>query len=152
MQSNPRTMIDMFVLDSDHLSILQRPDAVEFKNLASRCAGRPANDFFVTIISFHEQINGWTKYIARAKQSDGLVRGYAELEGILDTFARAQVLPFGSAAAHVYDDLRAQRIRVGAMDVRIAAIVIANQMTLLTRNTVDFERIPNLAFEDWTAS
>lgn len=37
-----------------------------------------------------------------------------------------------------------------AMDLRIAAIVIANQMTLLTRNTVDFERVPNLAFEDWT--
>ena len=36
------------------------------------------------------------------------------------------------------------------MDLRIAAIVIANQMTLLTRNTVDFERVPNLAFEDWT--
>jgi len=38
------------------------------------------------------------------------------------------------------------------MDLRIASIAIANQITLLTRNTVDFERIPNLLFEDWTVS
>lgn len=64
----------------------------------------------------------------------------------------AQVLAFSAAAADVYDDLRQQRVRVGAMDLRIAAIVIANQMTLLTRNTVDFERVPDLTFEDWTVS
>ena len=81
-----------------------------------------------------------------------MARGYTELEGVLDTFARAQVLPFSAAAADVYDELRKRRVRVGAMDLRIASIVIANQMTLLTRNTVDFERVPNLAFEDWTVS
>jgi tRNA(fMet)-specific endonuclease VapC len=36
------------------------------------------------------------------------------------------------------------------MDLRIASIAIANQMTLLTRNRVDFERVPGLMFEDWT--
>ncbi|MFT5325802.1 MAG: hypothetical protein ACI8P0_003674 [Planctomycetaceae bacterium] len=36
------------------------------------------------------------------------------------------------------------------MDLRIRAIAIANEMTVLTRNTVDFEKIPNLAVEDWT--
>ncbi len=80
------------------------------------------------------------------------MRGYAKLEGILDSFARAQVLPFSDSAADVYEELRSQRVRVGTMDLRIASIVIANQMTLLTRNTVDFERIPNLAFADWTSS
>jgi tRNA(fMet)-specific endonuclease VapC len=35
------------------------------------------------------------------------------------------------------------------MDLRIAAIAIANQMTLLTQNTVDFERIPGLQIDDW---
>ncbi len=78
------------------------------------------------------------------------MRGYTELERVIEGFAKAQVLPFSTASAEVYDDLRKRRVRVGAMDLRIAAIVIANQMTLLTRNTVDFERVPNLAFEDWT--
>jgi tRNA(fMet)-specific endonuclease VapC len=142
----------MYVLDSDHLSILQRERGPEFDILVKRCAGFPASDFFVTIISFHEQVNGWTKYISRARNAHALTRGYTELEGILDSFARAQVLPFSSAAADVYDDLRKRRVRVGAMDLRIASIVVANQMTLLTRNTVDFERVPDLAIEDWTVS
>jgi tRNA(fMet)-specific endonuclease VapC len=90
------------------------------------------------------------EFIARAKDSRSLIRGYTELEGVIEGFARSQLLPFSTASAEVYDDLRKQRVRVGAMDLRIAAIVIANQMTLLTCNTVDFERVPNLAFEDWT--
>lgn len=142
----------MYVLDSDHLSILQRQKGTDFDNLMRRCATFKATDFFVTIVSFHEQVNGWTRYIARARKSTELTRGYTELEKLIESFARAQVLAFSAAAAEVYDDLRQQRVRVGAMDRRIAAIVIANQMTLLTRNTVDFERIPDLAFEDWTES
>jgi tRNA(fMet)-specific endonuclease VapC len=141
----------MFVLDSDHLSILQRQaPAGEYRNLAKRVAAYSPSDFFVTIVSFHEQVNGWAAFVARAKDSAGLVRGYTGLEGILSDFARAQVLPFSPAAADVYDDLRKNRVRVGPMDLRIASIAIANQMTVLTSNTVDFERIPNLSFEDWT--
>jgi tRNA(fMet)-specific endonuclease VapC len=80
------------------------------------------------------------------------VRGYRELEGILSDFARAQVLPFSAAAADIYDDLRRSRIRVGPMDLRIASIAVANQMTVLTTNALDFQRVPNLSFEDWTRS
>lgn len=140
----------MYILDSDHLSILQRQQGQEFENLARRCSALQPVDFFVTIVSFHEQFNGWTKYVARGKDSGALVRGYTELETVVDSFARAQVLPFSAAAADVYDELRKQRVRVGAMDLRIASIAIANQMTLMTRNTVDFERVPNLNFADWT--
>jgi tRNA(fMet)-specific endonuclease VapC len=38
------------------------------------------------------------------------------------------------------------------MDLRIASIALANNMTLLTRNTVDFERVPGLIQEDWTTA
>ena len=143
----------MFILDSDHLSILQRQGpADEYRNLANRIAAYSASHFFVTIISFHEQVNGWTAYVGRARESAGLVRGYRELEGILSDFARAQVLPFSTAAADICDDLRRGQIRVGSMDLRIASIAIANQMTVLTRNAVDFQRVPSLSFEDWTMS
>jgi tRNA(fMet)-specific endonuclease VapC len=140
----------MYLLDSDHLSILQRQRGPEFEALAKRCSDLKGEDFFVSIILFHEQFNGWIKYIAQAKDSASLVLGYTELEKVVDNFARAQVLGFGPAAAEIYDDLRKQRIRIGAMDLRIASIAIANQLTLLTKHTVDFERVPNLVFSDWT--
>lgn len=96
----------MYVFDSDHLSILQRQAGEEFGNLMSRCSATSASDFFVSIVSFHEQVNGWTKYVARAKDARSLVRGYAKLEGILDSFAHAQVLSFSDSAADVYEELR----------------------------------------------
>ncbi|MFN9605148.1 MAG: hypothetical protein ACK6A7_17105 [Planctomycetota bacterium] len=65
----------MYPLDSDHLSILQRQQGPEFETLAKRCFSGKAEDFFVAIVSFHEQFNGWTKYIAQAKDSLSLVRG-----------------------------------------------------------------------------
>ena len=60
-----------------------------------------------------------------------------------------QLLPFDQKAADVFDDLVRQKLGVGTMDLRIAAIAIANQMMLLTQNTVDFERIPNPQIDDW---
>lgn len=62
------------------------------------------------------------------------------------------LLPYGESADEVFRELKQKKIRVGTMDLRIGATAIANGMTVLTRNTVDFERIPELQFEDWTAS
>ncbi len=36
------------------------------------------------------------------------------------------------------------------MDLRIAAIALTKSMTVLTRNAVDFQKVPNLLVEDWT--
>jgi tRNA(fMet)-specific endonuclease VapC len=36
------------------------------------------------------------------------------------------------------------------MDLRIAAVALTRNMSVLTRNLVDFERVPGLTVEDWT--
>ena len=59
------------------------------------------------------------------------------------------LLSFDQKAAEVYDELNLKKLRVGSMDLRIASIAIANQMTLITQNTVDFEGIPGLLLQDW---
>jgi tRNA(fMet)-specific endonuclease VapC len=41
--------------------------------------------------------------------------------------------------------------RIGARDCQIAAIAISLGFTVITRNTRDFQRIPDVKFEDWTA-
>jgi tRNA(fMet)-specific endonuclease VapC len=45
--------------------------------------------------------------------------------------------------------LKASKLNVGTMDLKIASTVLANEATLLTRNTRDFARIPGLRVEDW---
>ena len=72
-------------------------------------------------------------------------------QGILADFARMNVLPFDSQAAEKSAELRKSGVRVGTMDLRIGSIALVRGLTVLTRNTVDFERIPGLQIEDWTA-
>jgi tRNA(fMet)-specific endonuclease VapC len=141
----------MFLFDTDHLGLLQRQRGREFETLRDRLQRHDESQFFVAIVSFHEQIQGWNAYIARARNEESVAQVYLKLEGILMDFARAQVLPYSPVAADVFTELRRQRIRIGTMDLRIGAIAIASGMTVLTRNTVDFEKIPSLSVEDWTA-
>jgi hypothetical protein len=48
--------------------------------------------------------------------------------------------------------LRRSRLRIGTMDLKIAAIVLARDALLLSRNLDDFSHIPDLHVADWTSS
>jgi tRNA(fMet)-specific endonuclease VapC len=140
----------MYLLDTNHVTCWQYANSAEFGLLRTRLEQANELDVFVSIVSFHEEIVGWNKYLARAKNSPSLVKAYSKFEQILQDFGRMQLLPFDQKAADIFDDLVRQKLgQVGTMDLRIAAIAIANQMILLTQNTVDFERIPNLQIDDW---
>ncbi|MEH2114883.1 type II toxin-antitoxin system VapC family toxin [Nostoc sp.] len=79
-----------------------------------------------------------------------MIRGYAVLLEILQSFATAPILPFDAGAIALFDQLRSQRVRVSTMDLRIAAIAISRNLVLLTRNVSDFNKVPGLVMEDWT--
>ncbi|MEL6903712.1 MAG: type II toxin-antitoxin system VapC family toxin, partial [Cyanobacteria bacterium J06606_4] len=49
-----------------------------------------------------------------------------------------------------FEKMRSRKVRVGTMDLRIAATALSNNLTLLTRNMKDFDKVPNLHTEDWT--
>lgn len=71
-----------------------------------------------------------------------------------DTFlAPFTSLPFDDAAADAYATIRtapALRVqRIGPNDLLIAAIAVANGVTLVTHNTGEFGRVPGLLIEDW---
>lgn len=65
-------------------------------------------------------------------------------------------LPFDDAAARIAGDLRAHLAAlgtpIGPYDLQIAAIALANDVILVTHNTREFSRVPNLRIEDWEAS
>jgi len=140
----------MFLLDTDYAVLLQRGTGPELVRLLDRMAAHSAEAFFYPVVAFHEQMLGANAFISRAKSRREVVRGYRMLHQILADFSTAQVLPFDDAAAEEFETLRRQGIRVGTMDLRIASIALARELTVLTRNLVDFERIPGLIVEDWT--
>lgn len=60
------------------------------------------------------------------------------------------LLPFDADAAARFDDLKKAKINIGTNDLKIAAIALANDAVVLTRNTQHFGKVPNLRTEDWT--
>lgn len=64
------------------------------------------------------------------------------------------VLDFPSAAAPLFGEIRAHLRRVGTpignYDLLIAAHALHLAVTLVTSNTREFSRVPDLRIEDWT--
>lgn|SRR5262249_26617732 len=139
-----------FLLDTDHISILQKQTGPEYAALIARIAQVRRADLAFCIVSFHEQVLGCNTYVAQAKTATDVVRGYWMFDRVLSAFAAAVVLPFDTDASLVFDGLAAQRIRVPTMDLRIGSIALSQGLTLLTRNARDFSKVPGLIFEDWT--
>ncbi len=103
------------------------------------------------IISIHEQVMGWHTYIARSSALTRVIRGYEMFQVVLADFVKAQLLVFDAAAASEFESFRRQRVRIGTMDLRIAATARPRRYTVLSRNLVDFQKVPGLVVEDWTA-
>ena len=53
-------------------------------------------------------------------------------------------------AAAEFQRISSLRLRIGTMDLKIAAIVLVNDATLLSHNTKDFGKIEGLKPENWT--
>lgn len=52
-------------------------------------------------------------------------------------------------AAYIRATLQKQGNSIGAYDIQIAAIALSLNMTLLTNNTSEFERVEGLKLENW---
>lgn len=85
-----------------------------------------------------------------AMKSANPERNFALQQAFLNRFVS---LPFDDLAATTFGTVRAQvEIRgmpIGAYDLQIAAITLANNLTLVTHNTREFERVDGLQIEDW---
>jgi len=139
-----------YLLDTDHLSILQRRAGAEYRRLSTWMAQLLPVDFACCVVSLHEQLMGAHNFLSQAKNSAGLVRGYQLLQHLPRDNLAFQLQPFDAATAVIYDQLRGQNLRVGAMDLRLASIALSQNLIVLTRNLRDFGRVPGLAVEDRT--
>jgi tRNA(fMet)-specific endonuclease VapC len=74
----------------------------------------------------------------------------AALDALIGPFSS---LPYDNAAADLFVSIRRHLESLGQIigpyDLQIAAIALANGCTLVTHNTAEFSRVPNLVLEDW---
>jgi tRNA(fMet)-specific endonuclease VapC len=139
-----------YLLDTDVLTLLERGGADSLP-LQLRLAEVPAADVGTTVVNYEEKMRGWLARAAQANTPEKLVAVYARLLVHIETFAGVPILPFDEAAAAQFELLRRARVRIGTMDLKIAAVALAMGATVLTRNVSDFSKVPSLRFEDWSS-
>jgi tRNA(fMet)-specific endonuclease VapC len=140
----------MYIFDTDHFSLLERKDNPEGQRLYFRFSSLKPEERVTTIITFEEQVRGWTTYLAKARSVKDQVAIYRKLKKSLEHYCKIQVPDFDERAAAEFERLQKQRIRIGTMDLKIAAIALAHDAVLLSRNLRDFSRVPELKVEDWS--
>ena len=138
------------LLDTDHLSVLQWQEQPACDRLLARLDQLPPDDIATSIVSFHEQVQGWQAYLSRTRKPSQVVLAYAKLEALWRWFLKMNVLSFSDEAQAQFTNLRRQCPRLQTMDLRIASIALVTHSTLLSRNLRDFRRVPGLTVEDWT--
>jgi tRNA(fMet)-specific endonuclease VapC len=141
----------MVVLDTDHVSLLEWINNPNRERLVRRLEKLPLNEIATTIVSYEEQTRGWLAHLARARKLSEQVKAYGRLRKHLEAYLSITVLDFDEHAAVRFQNLRQTRLRIGTLDLRIAAIALAQDATLLSGNLADFRKVPGLRVEDWTA-
>jgi tRNA(fMet)-specific endonuclease VapC len=141
-----------YLLDTDHLSILQRQTGEGYNNLSEKMARYPLSDFGISTVTFHEQILGCHAYINRSHRWQDTVKGYEIMTKLINNFKTLPLVSFDVGAARVFEQIKSQRIQLAKMDARIASIALSRGLILLTRNHKDFGKVPELPIEDWTVN
>jgi tRNA(fMet)-specific endonuclease VapC len=138
--------MSLFILDTDTLTLYQRGHPV-----VQRVGATSPNQLAITVITVEEQLSGWYSLLRSAKTPERLSKAYDQLAEAVKILGSFQILSFSETAILRYEQLKAQKLNIRKMDLRIAAITLENGGILVTRNVQDFGRVPKRTHEDWTA-
>lgn len=117
-------------------------------DLASRVAGRQDEEVFLSVIAASELLHG----VHRATDPAIRARRLAFVEAVLTRFPVLEIdLEVARVHAALWSSLAQQGAMIGVHDSWIAATCIAHDLTLITGNTREFDRVPGLRFENWLA-
>ena len=135
------------VLDTNHFREL-RENSLVGQRLRDRIT-ESAADVFISIVAAEESLHGRVIFIRRSRAGAAQVEGYARLHTCIEALHKLTILPFDHDAAAQFDALEKLRLRIGSMDQKIAAICLSHDALLLSRNLVDFQKVPGLRAENW---
>ena len=136
----------MFLLDTNVLSELRRRERTH-PHVAGWIGSVDESELYLSAITILE-IELGTLALERTDPTQGrLLRAWIQ-QKVLPSFA-GRILAIDSAVAQCCARLHVPDPRPDR-DAMIAATAIVHQMTVATRNTVDFEPMPVALFNPWT--
>jgi tRNA(fMet)-specific endonuclease VapC len=138
--------MSLYVLDTDSVQLYQdgHPQMVR------RVRAVAPSERAISVMTIEEQLSGWYTQLRQAKDPDRLAWAYRRLAVTVRFLAQIEVLDFDRPAIDRYEDLRKRKLKIGKMDLRIAATGLERGAILVTRNVRDFRQVPGLQIEDWS--
>jgi toxin FitB len=135
----------MFLLDTNVISELRRPQRAN-PNVVAWAAAFPAANFFLSAISMLEIEIGTLQLVRKDPVQGALLRAWID-EQILPRF-EGRILPVDTNVAQ-----RCARLHVpdprSERDALIAATALVHSLTVVTRNTADFEATGVVLLNPW---
>ena len=132
----------MFLLDTNIVSYWMRGDQL----VIGRIRAQSPSDLALSAITLAEIWYGIEKSPVKKKERRARIERIASL---------LPIYPFDELAARSYAVIRARLetggTRISERDTQIAAIAMANRLTLVTHGMREFIRIEHLKVEDWAA-
>ena len=135
-----------WLFDTDHVSLHERG----YPGLKNRLETAPPGSIATSVVTVEEMLRGRLAVLARRSAGDARVHAYDKFLESVRFFGSVPVVRFDLACEARFRELRAQGIRVGSQELRIASTALVDDLVLVTRNTRDFTRIPGLSVEDWS--
>lgn len=132
----------MYLFDTDAISqIIRKTPALSF---IKRLASVSPDDQFTTTITVGELVYG-------AYKSDRPSYFLEKLDMIV--WPNINILPFDEEAAKIYGGKKAEMEKKGIVlsepDMRISAIALHHNLTIVTGNTRHFSKVHGLMVENW---
>jgi len=113
------------------------------KELIKQITTRRPGDIGISMITIAELVHGAQKSSRTEQNMNALDQFLLPLE----------IADFDQSAAVIYGHMRTylenKGTIIGSMDMLIAAHAMSLEVALVTNNTREFKRIPNLKIEDW---
>ncbi len=139
----------MHLLDSDTATLVYFG---RNENVRRRFEAFPQRDTLgLSIVTWSEILRGRCDALAKAGTAQEWLESEQRLQTTMDWFEGFSIIGIGSAAEQLERLLKIKKFRFkgGRADLLNACIALANDATLVTRNTKDFATIPNLKLENW---
>jgi tRNA(fMet)-specific endonuclease VapC len=130
----------MYLLDTNVCIKLLNGDAIAVTKMLAQ--QEPEDICLYTVVQFELYYGAY--------RGSKTTQSLSKLTRFFDQFL---ILPFDESAAKIAGQIRSQLNKlgtpIGVYDLQIAAIALANNLTLVTHNTREFGRVDGLNYEDW---
>ncbi len=138
----------MTIFDTDVLTDILRG----VPRVVQRALLIPPEDQAIPIVVAEEILRGRLNAIRQAEAGKlplTIARAYELMRESLADFRKIVILPYTDRAERLFQEWRAQKIRVATHDLRIAALCVDHGAKLASQNRRDFDRVPGLDVEYW---